>query len=177
MLSNHADDTWLTIIALHYHCYDLFVLFCFFFMLKLLQYCNYIIIVMQIKLMLLLLLLIIMHFLRHCCAFCGLKWRIWRAKIYFSQPAEIHQWKERIKMVIRCKKPVEIETGSHCNDSTAFLHPLSKKSRCHFQSPNHGCKHRKQQTICHFSIFPARGRRSTKVKEASLMQITLVVAP
>ena len=80
-------------------------------------------------------------------------------------------------MVIRCKKPVEIETGSHCNDSTAFLHPLSKKSRCHFQSPNHGCKHRKQQTICHFSIFPARGRRSTKVKEASLMQITLVVAP
>ena len=78
-------------------------------------------------------------------------------------------------MVIRCKKPVEIETGSHCNDSTVFLHPLSKKSRCHFQSPNHGCKHRKQQTICHFSIFPARGRRSTKVKEASLMQITLVV--
>ena len=55
LLSNHADDTWLTIviIALHYHCYDLFV--CLFFMLKLLQYCNYIIIVMQIKLMLLLL--------------------------------------------------------------------------------------------------------------------------
>ena len=27
LLSNHADDTWLTIviIALHYHCYDLFV--------------------------------------------------------------------------------------------------------------------------------------------------------
>ena len=46
---------WLGIIALHYHCYDLFV---FFFMLKLLQYCNYIIIVMQIKLMLLLLLLV-----------------------------------------------------------------------------------------------------------------------
>ena len=45
---------WLGIIALHYHCYDLFV--CLFFMLKLLQYCNYIIIVMQIKLMLLLLL-------------------------------------------------------------------------------------------------------------------------
>ena len=35
LLSNHADDTWLTIvfIALHYHCYDLFVcLFvCFFY--------------------------------------------------------------------------------------------------------------------------------------------------
>ena len=43
---------WLGIIALHYHCYDLFV--CLFFMLKLLQYCNYIIIVIQIKLMLLL---------------------------------------------------------------------------------------------------------------------------
>ena len=42
----------MVIIALHYHCYDWFV--CFFFMLKLLQYCNYIIIVMQIKLMLLL---------------------------------------------------------------------------------------------------------------------------
>ena len=56
LLSNHADDTWLTIviIALHYHCYDLFV--CFFFMLKILQYCNYIIKVMQIKLMLLFLL-------------------------------------------------------------------------------------------------------------------------
>ena len=56
LLSNHADDTWLTmvIIALHYHCYDLFVCL-FVFMLKLLQYCNYIIIVMQIKLMLLLL--------------------------------------------------------------------------------------------------------------------------
>ena len=47
----------MVIIALHYHCYDLFV--CFFFMLKLLQYCNYIIIVMQIKLMLLLLLLLV----------------------------------------------------------------------------------------------------------------------
>ena len=45
----------MVIIALHYHCYDLFV--CLFFMLKLLQYCNYIIIVMQINLMLLLLLL------------------------------------------------------------------------------------------------------------------------
>ena len=56
LLSNHADDTWLTIgiIALHYHYYDLFVCL-FFFMLKLLQYCNYIIIVLQIKLMLLLL--------------------------------------------------------------------------------------------------------------------------
>ena len=45
--------------SLHYHCHDLFVcLFVFFFyILKLLQYCNYIIIVMQIKLMLLLLLL------------------------------------------------------------------------------------------------------------------------
>ena len=55
LLSNHADDTWLTIviIALHYHCYDLFF---FFFMLKFLQYCNYIIKDMQIKLMLLLLL-------------------------------------------------------------------------------------------------------------------------
>ena len=42
----------MVITALHYHCYDLFV--CFFFMLKLLQYCNYITIVMQIKLMLLL---------------------------------------------------------------------------------------------------------------------------
>ena len=54
LLSNHADDTWLTIviIALHYHCYDLFVCF--------LQYCNYIIIVMQIKLMLLLLLLLLL---------------------------------------------------------------------------------------------------------------------
>ena len=64
LLSNHADDTWLTtvIIALHYHCYDLFVcLFVFlFFMLKLLQYCNYIIIVKQIKLMLLLLLLLLL---------------------------------------------------------------------------------------------------------------------
>ena len=37
---------------MHYNCYDLFV--CLFFMLKLLQYCNYIIIVIQIKLMLLL---------------------------------------------------------------------------------------------------------------------------
>ena len=46
-------------------CYDLIVMIClfvclfvclFFFILKLLQYCNYIIIVMQIKLMLLLLL-------------------------------------------------------------------------------------------------------------------------
>ena len=46
----------MVIIALHYHCYDLFG---FFFMLKLLQYCNYIIIVMQIKLMLLLLLLLL----------------------------------------------------------------------------------------------------------------------
>ena len=57
LLSNHADDTWLTIvtIALHYHCYDLFVcFFVFLFMLKLLQYCNYIFIVMQIKPMLLL---------------------------------------------------------------------------------------------------------------------------
>ena len=60
LLSNHADDTWLTIgiIALHYHYYDLFVCL-FFFTLKLLQYCNYIIIVMQIKLMLLLLLLLL----------------------------------------------------------------------------------------------------------------------
>ena len=50
----------IVIIALHYHCYDLFVcLFVCFFMLKLLQYCNYIIIVMQIKLMLLLLLLLL----------------------------------------------------------------------------------------------------------------------
>ena len=24
------------------------------------------------------------HFVGHCGAFCGLKWRIWRAKIYFS---------------------------------------------------------------------------------------------
>ena len=34
LLSNHADDTWLTIviIALHYHCYDLFV--CLFFKVK-----------------------------------------------------------------------------------------------------------------------------------------------
>ena len=60
LLSNHADDTWLTIviIVLHYHCYEVFVcLFVCFFMSKLLQYCNYIIIVMQIKLLLLLLLL------------------------------------------------------------------------------------------------------------------------
>ena len=56
LLSNHADDT-IVIIALHYHCSDLFVCL-FFFMLKLLQYCNYIITVMQIKLMLLLLLLV-----------------------------------------------------------------------------------------------------------------------
>ena len=59
LLSNQADDTLLTIviIALHYHCHDLFVcLFVCFFRLKLLQYCNYIIIVMQIKLLLLLLL-------------------------------------------------------------------------------------------------------------------------
>ena len=44
----------MVIIALHYHCYDWLVGLFFFFMLKLLQYCNYIIIVMQIKLMLLL---------------------------------------------------------------------------------------------------------------------------
>ena len=56
LLSNHADDT-IVIIALHYHCSDLFVCL-FVFMLKLLQYCNYIIIV-QIKLMLLLLLLLV----------------------------------------------------------------------------------------------------------------------
>ena len=24
------------------------------------------------------------HFVGHCGAFCGLKWRIWRAKMYFS---------------------------------------------------------------------------------------------
>ena len=24
------------------------------------------------------------HFVWHCGAFCGLKWRIWRAKLYFS---------------------------------------------------------------------------------------------
>ena len=38
LLSNHADDTWLTIvfIALHYHCYDLFV--CLFVLLLLFFY-------------------------------------------------------------------------------------------------------------------------------------------
>ena len=52
--SNHADEIWLTvvIIALHYH-----LLINCNFMLKPLQYRNYITIVMQIKLMLLLLLL------------------------------------------------------------------------------------------------------------------------
>ena len=26
------------------------------------------------------------HFVGHCGAFCGLKWRIWRAKMYFNPP-------------------------------------------------------------------------------------------
>ena len=26
------------------------------------------------------------HFVGHCGALCGLKWRIWRAKMYFSPP-------------------------------------------------------------------------------------------
>ena len=47
-------------------CYDLFVcLFVFFFMLKLLQYCNYKIIVMQIKLILLLLSLLMLLPIEH----------------------------------------------------------------------------------------------------------------
>ena len=58
LLSSHADDTWLTtvIIALSLLWFVCLFVCLFFFMLKLLQYCNHIIIVMQIKLMLLLLL-------------------------------------------------------------------------------------------------------------------------
>ena len=42
-----------------------------------------------------------------------------------------------------------------------------KKSRWHFQSSNHGGKHRKQQTTCKFVIVSAKGKISTKVREAS----------
>ena len=31
------------------------------------------------------------HFVGHCGAFCGLKWRIWRAKIYFSPLKETNK--------------------------------------------------------------------------------------
>ena len=35
--------------------------------------------------------LIVTLFVGHCGAFCGLKWRIWRAKIYFNPMVQLHR--------------------------------------------------------------------------------------
>jgi len=77
--------------------------------------------------------------------------------------------------VIRCKQRIKIEKPLHCSCHFLTLF-VKEKSPCHFQSPTHGWKHRKQQKICKFSISSVRGRRSTNIREAPGV-ITPVVAP
>ena len=75
LFSNHADDTWLTVVTLH----CIIIAINCNFMLKLLRYCKNIIVVMQIKLMLLLLLL------------SNMQW-IWKNKNKKKSLRSIYDW-------------------------------------------------------------------------------------
>ena len=49
------------------------------------------------------------HFFGHCSAFYGLKWRIRKAKMYFSFLARWNKpMKSEIQIIVRCKYPIKI---------------------------------------------------------------------
>ena len=100
------------------------------------------------------------NFVGHCGAFCGLKWRIWRAKMYFSPLNK--PIKSENQTVVRYKPANQIEKPLEC--SRRFLAALVKEMMASFSCPNHGWKHSKQRRKSKFSVFSTRGRRSTKVR-------------
>ena len=91
------------------------------------------------------------HSFGHCDAFCRPKWRILAGYNMLLTTASL-KWR----------------LGSHCNVCTeVVLHHLSKKSCCLFQSSNHGWKCKKNNNQFVNSHSSARGRKSTKAREAS----------
>ena len=74
------------------------------------------------------------HFVGHCGAFCRLKWRIWRAKMYFSPLNK--PMKSENQTVVRYKQPIKIEKPLEC--SRHFLAALVKEMMAPFSCPNHG---------------------------------------
>jgi len=47
------------------------------------------------------------HFVRHCGAFFGLKWRIWRVKMYFSPPKGGKSKKKQVAVKNKIDGPKE----------------------------------------------------------------------
>ena len=85
--------------------------------------------------------------------------------------AEINQWKERIKQTYDISS--QWKSRSHCNVRTAvFLHRLSKKSSCHFQSSNNNNVSKK------FVIFssPQLEEEDIQVKRTQFNRLCQIVS-
>ena len=98
------------------------------------------------------------YFIRHCGAFCRLKWTISQAKMYFSPLNK--PMKSENQTVIQYKQPIKIEKPLEC--LCRFLAALVKEMMVPFSCPNHGWKHSKQWRKSKFSVFSTRGKRSSK---------------
>ena len=61
---------------------------------------------------------------------------------------------------------------NHCDRFATFFAVFVKESRCRFQSPNHGWKHRNNQEFVNFSIFSAR---EEELQTISFIELSFLV--
>ena len=103
------------------------------------------------------------HSFGHCDAFCRPKWRILAG---YNMLKKTNEKRGSIQRLYNMNSQSKLRSNWNvCLD--VVLHHLSKKSCCHFQSSNHGWKCKKNNNQFVNSHFSARGRRSTKAREAS----------
>ena len=76
--------------------------------------------------------------------------------------------KREDQTVIQCKQPIKIKKLLQCLHCSLIKSSVKKKIMLPFSKLKSWLKtQRKQQTICKFLMSLARGRKSTKVREAS----------